>query len=174
MFYRDAWWDSSMDMGLGNMLALLTSGLSRGFLSKIGYGISNCSTFLRLFMEKPRAIFLGNLILLQQHNFHVSKALSGSLTSFAYTAVKEWNELPTDLKSIELEKLFRRKLRDHLCLSYWYLDYWTDFIGYGPIPTLFYCAFNPSLFLTNFCFMDPNGNKSQDFIWLSFDIFVVV
>ena len=52
------------------------------------------------------------------NNFHVSKALSGSLTSFAYTAVKEWNELPIDLKSIESEKLFRRKLRDHLCCSY--------------------------------------------------------
>ena len=56
-----------MDMGLGNMLALLTSGLSRGFLSKIEFGISNCSTFLGLFMEKPRAIFLGNLFLLRQH-----------------------------------------------------------------------------------------------------------
>ena len=51
------------------------------------------------------------------NNFHVSKALSGSLTSFAYTAVKEWNELPIDLKSIESEKLFRQKLRDHLCCS---------------------------------------------------------
>ena len=52
------------------------------------------------------------------HNFHVSKALSGSLTSFSYTAITAWNNLPTDLKSIESEKLFRKKLRDHLCRFY--------------------------------------------------------
>ena len=52
------------------------------------------------------------------HNFHVSKALSYSPTSFSYTAIKEWNSLPTALKAVESEKLFRRKLHEHLSQSY--------------------------------------------------------
>ena len=52
------------------------------------------------------------------HNFHVSKALSSSPTSFSYTSVKECNDLPISLKATKSEKIFRRKLRDYLSLPY--------------------------------------------------------
>ena len=52
------------------------------------------------------------------YNFHVSKALSCSPTSFSYTSIKEWNDLPVALKAIVSEKLFRQKLRDYLSLPY--------------------------------------------------------
>ena len=52
------------------------------------------------------------------YNFHVSKALSCSPTSFSYTSIKEWNDLPVALKAIVSEKLFKQKLRDYLSLPY--------------------------------------------------------
>ena len=51
-------------------------------------------------------------------NFRISKELSDSQSSFSYTAIKEWNNLPSALKAIESEKLFRQKLRDHFSLLY--------------------------------------------------------
>ena len=52
------------------------------------------------------------------YNFCTSKEMSYSLTGFAYTAIKEWNELPSTLKAIDSEKLFRRKLHENFSLSY--------------------------------------------------------
>ena len=51
-------------------------------------------------------------------DFLVSKELSRSLSSFSYTAVKEWNALPIFLKQIESELCFRRKLKDFFSSSY--------------------------------------------------------
>ena len=52
------------------------------------------------------------------YNFHISKQLACSLSSFSYTAIKEWNNIPITLKAIDSEKLFRRKLHEFLSLSY--------------------------------------------------------
>ena len=51
-------------------------------------------------------------------DFIISKELSRSLSSFSYTAIKDWNSLPVPLKQIETELCFRRKLKEHLSLSY--------------------------------------------------------
>ena len=52
------------------------------------------------------------------YDFLVSKELSRSLSSFSYTAVKEWNSLPVSLKQIESELCFRRRLKEYLSFSY--------------------------------------------------------
>ena len=52
------------------------------------------------------------------YDFHISKEISRSPSSFSYTATKEWNALPNEIKAIGTEKLFRRKLHDHYSRSY--------------------------------------------------------
>ena len=54
----------------------------------------------------------------RSYDFLVSKEISRSLSSFSYTAVKEWNSLPVSLKQIESEICFRRRLKEHLSFSY--------------------------------------------------------
>ena len=51
-------------------------------------------------------------------DFSVSRDISRSLSSFSYTAVKDWNSLPFSLKQIESELCFRRKLKEYLSQSY--------------------------------------------------------
>ena len=51
-------------------------------------------------------------------NFHVSKTLSGTPSAFAYSCVKQWNELPARIKSIDSLYAFKRELRKLLLSSY--------------------------------------------------------
>ena len=51
-------------------------------------------------------------------NYAISKQLTGSLTSFSFTAVKLWNALPATLKEIDSEASFRKKLKGHLMRNY--------------------------------------------------------
>ena len=51
-------------------------------------------------------------------NFHVSKSVSKTTSSFTYSCVKDWNLLPADLKSIESLSRFKSKLREFLLSSY--------------------------------------------------------
>ena len=52
------------------------------------------------------------------HNFHLSKEISNSPTSFNFHAIKQWNSLPIHLKNIPSLATFKRKLKDYLFSSY--------------------------------------------------------
>ena len=51
-------------------------------------------------------------------NYHVSRSLAMSTTSFAYTAVMNWNALPNQIKEIDSFKFFKRKLKEFLLSRY--------------------------------------------------------
>ena len=52
------------------------------------------------------------------HNFYMPKQLSLSPTSFSFTSIKQWNELPSSLKSIDNFRVFKRKLKQFLFDQY--------------------------------------------------------
>ena len=45
------------------------------------------------------------------HNFHIPRI---DTNTFAYTAIKDWNSLPSRIKEIDSEKLFKKKVKRHL------------------------------------------------------------
>ena len=45
------------------------------------------------------------------HNFHIPRI---DTNTFAYTAIKDWNSLPSRIKEINSEKLFKEKVKKHL------------------------------------------------------------
>ena len=51
-------------------------------------------------------------------DFHISKDVSLSPRSFAFTAIKQWNALPSSIKCITSLNLFKRKLKDHMFSRY--------------------------------------------------------
>ena len=51
-------------------------------------------------------------------DFAITRDLSSSRTSFAYTAIKHWNSLPLFLKNIQSESTFRIKLKEYLQSNY--------------------------------------------------------
>ena len=51
-------------------------------------------------------------------NYSISKELADSPTSFAYTAIKLWNELPQSLQGVASLETFKARLRQHLVSSY--------------------------------------------------------
>ena len=52
------------------------------------------------------------------NNFHISRDLSLFPTGFAFTAIKQWNSLPEDIKSIDVFQVFKKKLRQLLIAQY--------------------------------------------------------
>ena len=52
------------------------------------------------------------------HNFHLSRDLSSFSNGFAFTAIKQWNELPDDIKSITEFRVFKRRLKEFLISQY--------------------------------------------------------
>ena len=64
------------------------------------------------------------------YNFHLSRELSLSPTSFSFIAIKQWNELPNDIKGITAFRVFKRRLKQYLLEQYkwFYLIYLTDFM----------------------------------------------
>ena len=52
------------------------------------------------------------------NNFHVSRELSLFPNGFAFTAIKQWNSLPEDIKSIDEFQVFKRKLKQFLVAQY--------------------------------------------------------
>ena len=52
------------------------------------------------------------------HNYFVSPQVSRMPDSFAYSAIREWNALPVDLKCIERESNFKRKLKAYFSATY--------------------------------------------------------
>ena len=52
------------------------------------------------------------------YNFHVSRVLAQAPTSFAFTAIKDWNALPNSLKQIENINQFKTKLKQYLISEY--------------------------------------------------------
>ena len=51
-------------------------------------------------------------------NFQLSRELSLSPSSFAFTAIKQWNSLPNNLKDIHEFRVFKRKLKQFLVEQY--------------------------------------------------------
>ena len=89
-------------------------------------------------------------------DFHVSKEISKAQTSFAYSAILNWNALPESIKGIQSLSLFKSRLKSHLLSNYWYL-FMTDFI-----LLIWHCKL--SFFVLLYLFLrDPDGNKSKDF-----------
>ena len=66
-------------------------------------------------------------------NYVLSRELSLSPTSFSFLAIKQWNELPNDIKSIREFRVFKRKLKEFFISQY---D-WTDMF----LPDGFYTLF---------------------------------
>ena len=52
------------------------------------------------------------------HNYHVSKDIAQSPNSFAFTAIKAWNNLPDRIKEIDSIVVFKKKLKEFLFSSY--------------------------------------------------------
>ena len=52
------------------------------------------------------------------YNFHLSRELSVSPNGFSFTAIKQWNQLPNSLKSIDNQKIFKTKLQQFLLAQY--------------------------------------------------------
>ena len=52
------------------------------------------------------------------YNFHLSRELSLSPTSFSFIAIKQWNELPNDIKGITAFRVFKRRLKQYLLEQY--------------------------------------------------------
>ena len=51
-------------------------------------------------------------------NYVLSRELSLSPTSFSFLAIKQWNELPNDIKSIREFRVFKRKLKEFFISQY--------------------------------------------------------
>ena len=52
------------------------------------------------------------------NNFHISRDLSLFPTGFAFTAIKQWNSLPEEIKSIGVFQVVKKKLRQFLIAQY--------------------------------------------------------
>ena len=52
------------------------------------------------------------------HDYHISKEISMAQSSFAYTAILNWNALPESLKGIQSLSVFKSRLKRHLLSSY--------------------------------------------------------
>ena len=52
------------------------------------------------------------------HNFVLNRELSLSQTGFAFQAIKQWNDLPNDIKSIKVFRVFKRKLKEFFISQY--------------------------------------------------------
>ena len=110
------------------------------------------------------------------YNFCLSRDLSLSPKGFSFIAIKQWNELPNSLKSIENFRVFKRKLKQFLLNQYdWFLQIsWTDLIHLWAYVLVF-CVWFYSLYdqfyemLWILLFEDPIGKKFSDFHRLSVD-----
>ena len=51
-------------------------------------------------------------------NFVLTRELSLSQNGFAFTAIKHWNSLPSDLKSIDNIRVFKQRLKQFLFTRY--------------------------------------------------------
>ena len=54
------------------------------------------------------------------YNYRISRDLAQSRSGFAFTSIKEWNDLPMDVKKCSSLISFRTKLKEHLMSCYWY------------------------------------------------------
>ena len=52
------------------------------------------------------------------YNFQLSRELSFSPNGFAFTAIKEWNDLPNVLKTVGEFRVFTRKLKEFYISRY--------------------------------------------------------
>ena len=52
------------------------------------------------------------------HNYFISKDISNAPSSFSFTAIRDWNSLPSELKEARSELVFRTKLKEYLMVNY--------------------------------------------------------
>ena len=55
-----------------------------------------------------------------RNNYSISKELARNQSSFALSAIKEWNGLPDNLKEIVSLPIFRAKVKGYLASRYWF------------------------------------------------------
>ena len=67
------------------------------------------SNFYRLNENPDRVTTRGSA-----HNFFLPRVCGQGSNTFFFTAIKEWNALPTNLKCIENENSFKEKLKQEL------------------------------------------------------------
>ena len=93
-------------------------------------------------------------------NFSVSDEICGSLVSFSYTAVKLWNQLPSELiKEIKTLTVFKKKLRVHF--SQILMFGFICFILISVIAeNVFQCFSFNEAFYSFINIPDPDGNMS--------------
>ena len=53
------------------------------------------------------------------YNYRISGELANAPTSFSLTSIKHWNHLPSFLKELNSEKLFKSKLKEYMFNNYW-------------------------------------------------------
>ena len=92
------------------------------------------------------------------HNFCLTRDLSLSPNSFSFTAIKQWNNLPNDLKAIDTFRVFKKKLKQFLLNQYdWF--FWILLDGFLPSFQA-YAFYSTRLFYHMlWMFKDPVGKK---------------
>ena len=79
------------------------------------------------------------------HNYFVSRQVAMSPKSFAFSAIKEWNCLPEPLKSIESLQCFKKRLKEHIFVTYQSLWYLSPAILIMILSSVYVCEFIISL-----------------------------
>ena len=72
-------------------------------------------------------------------DFFISKELANSPHSFSFTAIKHWNSLPPCLKQIQKFPSFKKRLKQFLLSTDWFLFFRTDLPNRNRV---WYCHFN--------------------------------
>ena len=102
-----------------------------------------------------------------ESNYHISREIALSPTSFTFTAIKTWNGLPVQLKRLDSLPNFKKKLKEFLISRYW--NYGLTRLGLlldvgADCASCTYFFFLKLLFLL---LWDPVVNKSPDLNRLS-------
>ena len=52
------------------------------------------------------------------YNYRISREIANAPSSFSFTSIKHWNSLPSFLKELNSEKLFKSRLKEHMFSDY--------------------------------------------------------
>ena len=94
-------------------------------------------------------------------NYVLSRELSLAPTGFSFLAIKQWNALPNDIKSLTELRVFKRRLKEFFISQYdwyyWILSDW--FIMFMALILTFLHDFTILWSLWIFMLKDPVGKK---------------
>ena len=74
---------------------------------------NNCPDYLKTFFVKTRDVHSHDTRG-SNYNFRVPKINTITAGTFYYNAIKQWNSLPDDLRSVEDKVQFKKSLKTHL------------------------------------------------------------